>query len=675
MTIQTTSAARLDEATAGAMHQALAAARMGRLNEACAIADRALAAGANPEPINALLGMLRLDLGEYERAAQHLEFAHQRRPADTGIATNLANALLGLQRFDRAFEVASRELAFADPTLQLARIRGFLADQLSDFTAAVEALEHVVAAAPQDWESWNNLGNARRGIEDWGGSVEAHRRSIEINPHAAPSRLNYAGALVEAGRFDEAEAAYRKMAQDFPENANPLRDLHVLLKNQNRDEEALEALEAAIEREPSNIELLLARGSHLSLLLRSEAAEAAYRRALAIDPANPAAYVGLAIVFELSNRTNDLAALVEEAEERGIGEDARNFIRAFHCRRTKDFEAGVAAIEKVPTELESSRRYQLMGQLLEGVGRYDEAFEAFSRMNELLAEDATQPLERGAAYRSFIRESREVVTEDWVRNWRAESTPDGRPAPVFLLGFPRSGTTLLDTILMSHPGIEVLEEEPALRKAHALLDLAKLPGATDEEIKAARDLYFETAAALTPLAPGNLLVDKNPLTMNALPVVRRLFPDSRIILALRHPCDVVLSCFMANFRLNDGMANFLRLDTAADLYDASFSYYEHAQRMLPLPTHVVRYENVVADRERELRDLFDFLDLDWHDAVLDHQSTALKRGRIKTASYAQVVEPIYTRSAGRWKKYRKHLEPVLPVLDPWIRKFGYSIDR
>jgi hypothetical protein len=97
--------------------------------------------------------------------------------------------------------------------------------------------------------------------------------------------------------------------------------------------------------------------------------------------------------------------------------------------------------------------------------------------------------------------------------------------------------------------------------------------------------------------------------------------------------------------------------------------------MLPLPTHVVRYENVVADRERELRDLFDFLDLDWHDAVLDHQSTALKRGRIKTASYAQVVEPIYTRSAGRWKKYRKHLEPVLPVLDPWIRKFGYSIDR
>jgi hypothetical protein len=131
---------------------------------------------------------------------------------------------------------------------------------------------------------------------------------------------------------------------------------------------------------------------------------------------------------------------------------------------------------------------------------------------------------------------------------------------------------------------------------------------------------------------------------------------------------------MANFRLNDGMANFLRLDTTAELYDASFAYYEHVQSLMPLPTHTVFYENVVADRESELRKLFDFLGLDWHDAVLDHQETARKRGRIKTASYSQVVEPIYTRASGRWQKYRKHLEPVLPVLEPWIRKFGYSTD-
>jgi hypothetical protein len=292
----------------------------------------------------------------------------------------------------------------------------------------------------------------------------------------------------------------------------------------------------------------------------------------------------------------------------------------------------------------------------------------------LFREDVTQPEERGASYRNTVRRAREVVTQDWVHAWRSEAAPDSRPAPVFLVGFPRSGTTLLDTILMGHPQIEVLEEEPALRKAMTVLDeFEGLPTVTDEHIRAARDVYFETAASVTPLASGKLLIDKNPLTMNLLPLVRRLFPEARVILALRHPCDVVLSCFMANFRLNDGMANFLRLESAADLYDASFGYYEHVQQLMPLPAHVVSYENIVADRARELRTLFDFLGLDWHDAVLDHQATALKRGRIKTASYAQVVEPIYTRSAGRWHNYRKQLEPVLPVLQPWIEKFGYSL--
>jgi hypothetical protein len=138
---------------------------------------------------------------------------------------------------------------------------------------------------------------------------------------------------------------------------------------------------------------------------------------------------------------------------------------------------------------------------------------------------------------------------------------------------------------------------------------------------------------------------------------------------------VVLSCYVTNFKMNDGMANFVRLDTAAELYDISFSYFERVQKLMPTPTHRVIYENVVADQDRELRALFDFLGLDWHDAVLDHQSTALGRGRIKTASYSQVVEPLYKRSAGRWQNYRKHLEPIFPVLRPWVEKFGYSLDE
>ena len=191
-----------------------------------------------------------------------------------------------------------------------------------------------------------------------------------------------------------------------------------------------------------------------------------------------------------------------------------------------------------------------------------------------------------------------------------------------------------------------------------------IPKETDERLAYARRLIAQRCL---------YGVDKNPLAMNALPFIRRLFPDARIILALRHPCDVVLSCYVTNFRLNDGMANFVHLETAAELYDVSFRHLEHVQSLMPMPMHTVVYEKVVQDRATELRSLFDFLGLDWHDAVLDHQSTALERGRIKTASYAQVVEPIYKRSAGRWQNYRKHLEPIFPILRPWVEKFGYEL--
>jgi hypothetical protein len=242
------------------------------------------------------------------------------------------------------------------------------------------------------------------------------------------------------------------------------------------------------------------------------------------------------------------------------------------------------------------------------------------------------------------------------------------------VGFPRSGTTLLDTLLMGHPDIEVLEEEGTLAAASAELpsDLADLPTATAKQIGKARDRYFEVVRESVPLAPGKLLIDKNPLSMNALPVIRRLFPDAKIILALRHPCDVVLSCFVTNFRLNDGMSNFLQLDTAAELYDVSFRNFAKASGMLGLPVHRLVYEDLIEGPETALRDLVTFLDVPWREEMLDHEATAKARGRIKTASYAQVVEPIYRRSVGRWEHYCEHMAPVLPVLAPWVDEFGYS---
>jgi hypothetical protein len=192
-------------------------------------------------------------------------------------------------------------------------------------------------------------------------------------------------------------------------------------------------------------------------------------------------------------------------------------------------------------------------------------------------------------------------------------------------------------------------------------------------IAKARQRYFEIAAEYADLAAGDVLVDKSPLLLNEAAFIHRLFPDAQFLLAIRHPADVLLSCYVSNFNLNNAMSNFLRLDTAAEFYDLSFRGWENARRVLPLTVHTVVYEQMVEDPSRVLRPVVEALGLGWNEAMLDHTKTAAQRGLIRTASYAQVTEPIYRRSVGRWLNYRKHLEPILPVLAPWAEKFGYSL--
>ena len=664
----------LDDQTAAAIREAMTAARMGRIPEALSIGERALASGGDSGALNAMLGTLHCQTGNLEAGIRHLRAAREVQSSDTVIAANLAMALAQQGEYQAALAELPDEIARADQTMRLQRIRAYLAQHADDFQTAIPIYEAIVEATPDDWETWNNLGNARRLAGDVDGGLAALERAMKLNPASGPVQLNYATTLAAAGRSDDAEQQLRQMADDFPAEPRPLRELHGLMKGFGRDEAALEAIEEAVRRAPSDVELLMALAAHRLSMLQNEAAEADYRRVLQVKPDHDLAYLGLAAVFELSNRVEDMSALVEDIEKRGVGEDVLNFVRAMEHRRRGRFAEGIAALERVPENLESARRYHLLGQLHEGAGNYNEAFEAFSQANGLHEQDPTRPVGRASAYRDSLRAQIEVATPAWLKHWRDEPQKTERPSPVFLLGFPRSGTTLLDTMLMGHPDVEVLEEEPTLMEAAKLLQpFETLATADDSKIDKAREEYFRVAARHASLGPGKLLVDKNPLSMNLLPIIHRLFPGARIILALRHPCDVVFSCYAANFKLNDAMPNFLRLDTAAEMYDLSFTYFEKTRALFDPPVHEIVYENVVADGENELRKLLDFLGLEWNDAVLDHQTTARNRGRIKTASYSQVGQPIYSQAAGRWTNFRKQMEPVLPVLKPWAEKFGYSV--
>jgi tetratricopeptide (TPR) repeat protein len=669
----TTSPPAIDESTVGVLRDAVAAASKGRLTEARSIAERGLASGADPIALNAFLGSLRFQAGEHLAAVEHLAIAHEGRPQDLRIAANLASALTHAGELERALEVASRERALADPSLQLARTRGYLGQMLGQPEIGVEANEFVVRFAPDDWASWNNLGNARLAAGDVERGIEDLKRAVSLAPDSPPARLNLARAYRRSGDLQEAERVLRQMADDFPSDAMPLKELYDLLMHSDRHDELLGFLDRGLERDPDNLELLLAKAGHLGLQLEIDEAEAAFRDVLKRDPVNDQAFVGLAVLYEHS-RPSALAELADEAERKSASPDAVNLLRAFSERRSKRYAEAVQALNQVPADYQSLRRSDLLGQMLEKVGDYDGAFAAFEGMNEIQTEDRTQPVERGRMFRAEVREQLEKTTRRWIDSWTAASGDPEERSPVFLVGFPRSGTTLLDTILMGHPGVVVMEEQPVLLRVEKEFGgFDAIPALDENRLREFRRRYFEIASEYADIPENALLIDKSPMLLARAVTIHRLFPHARFILALRHPADVLLSCFVSNFRLNSAMTSFLRLDTAAELYDLTFSNWENARSLLPLDVHTVAYEQLVEDPSGVLRPLVEALGLDWHQDMLEHTRTAQERGLITTASYAQVTEPIYQRSIGRWRNYRKQLEPILPVLKPWVEKFGYSL--
>jgi hypothetical protein len=186
-----------------------------------------------------------------------------------------------------------------------------------------------------------------------------------------------------------------------------------------------------------------------------------------------------------------------------------------------------------------------------------------------------------------------------------------------------------------------------------------------------RERYFEAVDGYFSRDPGMLLVDKFPLNIRHIPLIVRLFPSARIILAMRHPCDVVLSNFMQNYRINNAMANFFTIEDSALAYQQVMALWQKSISLLPVHYHTVKYESLVTDFNHEVGQLLEFLEVDWDDAVLAYDSHARKRGTIRTPSYQSVTEPIYQRAKYRWKRYQDQLQPVMKDLAPFIEAFGY----
>ena len=249
--------------------------------------------------------------------------------------------------------------------------------------------------------------------------------------------------------------------------------------------------------------------------------------------------------------------------------------------------------------------------------------------------------------------------------------------PIFLVGFPRSGTTLLDTILRTHSDIDVVEEQSSLEVAKMFIHKS---GYNDVIHKAlppkvllgAKNAYHSELAKFIKRENSNsVYIDKLPLNLLNTPLIYQLYPNAKFILALRHPMDTILSCWMQNFGLNPAMANMVDLNRIVDLYSVAMETFEVCRTNCNLNVHSIRYEDLLDNLRGETTSVLKFLDLEWQPQMENYQKTALERGAIDTPSYSQVVQPIYKNSMYRWLNYEKYLIKYLARVEPWIHKFGY----
>ncbi|MDE2196934.1 MAG: sulfotransferase, partial [Gammaproteobacteria bacterium] len=316
-----------------------------------------------------------------------------------------------------------------------------------------------------------------------------------------------------------------------------------------------------------------------------------------------------------------------------------------------------------------------LGAAYDKLGEYDAAFAAFITAKEALK--TGNSIEGGVGFYAVGSVSRIRQHLETLIGEPAVSAAAQVQSPVFIVGFPRSGTTLIDQILSSHPRLLVLEEKESLYDAlndfllpdTGLDRLATLGTAALEDY---RRKYWQRVDKFMPdRNNSHVFVDKLPLNTIFMPIIARLFPGARFIFAVRDPRDVVLSCFMQAFGLNEAMRHFLSLADTARYYAAVMDIGINSMRRLQRSVHLLRYETLVDDLENEARRLCGFLGLEWESGMLRFQDTARKR-RINTPSYHQVVQPVYQSARARWRNYERHLSPVLEQLLPYVEYFDYG---
>jgi len=495
----------------------------------------------------------------------------------------------------------------------------------------------------------------------------------------APVLVNLAAwAREEAGDPAGAEALLRDGLRTTPDDPLLLTGLGAALRKQHRLGEALRVLDRAVAILPQGPAAWLERGYALEELGEAALADDSFARAAAADPGCAPAHAGRAV---LAARAGDADAVVERAG-RALAIDPANVAAQLALAQSEAEWGGASeAAERLRRLLardallppDRIRALGLLGHALDRLGQVAPAFAAFADAKRLYgrvhAAFADPPHRRwvDALTRGLIA----ARPEGWV------PLPDDAPAfapHLFLLGYPRSGTTLLENVLAGVDGVRAAEEKPLLAAADrdfllAANGMARLAVLSPADVRPYRAAYRAAATAAGGVA-GQPFLDMDPLKSLRLASIARLFPGARVLLMRRDPRDVVWSCFRQNFRPTAANLSHADLVEGARHYAAVMAHVEEARARLPLRLLEVDYRQLVRDFDSTTRAICRFAGLPWGPDLRRFDRTAARRG-VTTASATQLRAGLFDGS-GRWQRYAAHLAPALPILQPWVERFGFD---
>ena len=514
--------------------------------------------------------------------------------------------------------------------------------------------------------------------------VDVEKLSISITqefPEHPFAWKALAVVLKLTGRLNESLVANQKSAQLNPEDAEIHNNLSITFQELSRFDESEASCRQAITLKPDYAEAHYNLGNTLKELGRLDEAETSYRQAITLKPDYADAYLNLCELLEKTNKVDEALLVIKNAKVKVVEKKADFlFYEVLILFREKDYEKVEELIKKISkdklSEEKKSSFMKLKADWHHYKRDYSAAYEEFKSMNEHVKDSHEYKKQKSENYFNHQRETLFQIKKLQQQKLYKSAIKPKWIQPTFLIGFPRSGTTLLDTILRTHSDIDVAEELPMLKKMNESLgyvsNISMIENIDNKTAEIASSFYLEELKKYIEVGKKKIVIDKLPLNILQLPLINQIFPNAKFILALRHPLDCVLSCWMQNFKLNHAMANMVDLDRIVDFYCTTMEILKFSQERYSLDIHRIHYEKLVLEFEGNVSKLLTFLNLKWEKGLINYQKTALARDRIYTPSYSQVVKPIYSQASFRWKYYEEHLEPYKSQLAPWIQEYGYS---